>query len=137
MRLEGRISRQGKYWAVDVPIIGVYTQGRTKKEAFVMVADAIESVVNKEGFKIKVFPGREDYFEIGADDQRSLIAYLLKWQRSKSGLTLSEASKRMGMKSHNSYARYEQGRAMPTIEQLNKLFSAVCEKDFVLTECVV
>jgi transcriptional regulator with XRE-family HTH domain len=41
----------------------------------------------------------------------------------------------MGMKSHNAYARYEQGKAMPTLDQLNRLFLAVCGKDFVLTEC--
>jgi len=135
MRLEGKVSKQGKYWAVDVPIIGVFTQGHTKKEAFDMVADAIESVINKKGFKVKVYPGHDNYFEIGADDQRTLIAYLLRWQRAKSGLTLIEVSRRMGMKSHNAYARYEQGKAMPTLDQLNRLFSAVCGKDFVLTEC--
>ena len=110
MRLEGKICKQGKYWAVDVPIIGVFTQGHTKKEAFEMVADAIESVINKKSFKVKVYPGHDDYFEIGTDDQRTLIAYLLRWQRAKSGLTLIEVSRRMGMKSHNAYARYEQER---------------------------
>lgn len=135
MRLEGNMSKQGKYWAADVPLIGVFTQGRTKKEAYDMVADAIEAVINKEGFQVTVYPGRDGYFEVGAQDQRALIAYLLRWQRAKSGLTLNEVSRRMGMKSHNAYARYEQGKAMPTIEQLNRLFSAVCGKDFVLTEC--
>lgn len=135
MRLEGKMSKQGRYWAADVPLIGVFTQGRTKKEAYDMVADAIEAVVNKEGFQVTVYPGRDGYFEVGALDQRALIAYLLRWQRAKSGLTLNEVSRRMGMKSHNAYARYEQGKAMPTIEQLNRLFSAVCGKDFVLNEC--
>lgn len=135
MRLEGRIGKHGRYWAADVSMIGVFTQGRTKKEAFDMVADAIEAVVNKGGFKVKVYPGRGEYFEVGSEDQRTLIAYLLRWQRAKSGLTLIEVSRRMGMKSHNTYARYEQGTAIPTIEQLNRLFSAVCGKDFVLTEC--
>ena len=51
MRLEGKVSKQGKYWAVDVPIIGVFTQGHTKKEAFDMVADAIESVIKKRASK--------------------------------------------------------------------------------------
>lgn len=135
MRLEGKMSKQGKRWAADVPLIGVFTQGRTKREAYDMVADAIEAVVNKEGFQVTVYPGSDGYFEVGAQDQRALIAYLLRWQRAKSGLTLNEVSHRMGMKSHNAYARYEQGKAMPTIEQLNRLFSAVCGKDFVLTEC--
>ena len=39
MRVEGRFctGRSGKWWAIEVPILDIYTQGRTKKEAFEML----------------------------------------------------------------------------------------------------
>jgi hypothetical protein len=94
MRLSGKIKRVDRFWAVEIPILNVFTQGYTKKEAYIMVADAVESLVNKEGFKIKIFPGKNSYFEIGSSDAAVLIALLLRRQRTKYGLTLEEVSKK-------------------------------------------
>ena len=33
MRLVGRVFRSGRYWAIEVPMLGVVTQGSTKKDA--------------------------------------------------------------------------------------------------------
>ena len=135
MRLAGRVFRSGKYWAIEVPILGIVTQGRTKKDAYDMVADAIESLASKKDFKVNVFPGKESYFELASENVAALTAFLLRRQRIKHGLTLVEVSKRLGAKSHNTYARYEQGRAVPTIEKFNLLLSALSEdNDFVLSE---
>ncbi len=135
MRFAGRVFKVGKYWAIEVPILSVVTQGHTKKEAYEMIADAIESLVNKEGFKVEVFPQKGDYFEIGSSDLAALSAFLLRRQRMKRGLTLAEVAKRLGAKSHNTYARYEQGKSIPTIEKLNQLLSALSpDIDFVLME---
>jgi len=39
----------------------------------------------------------------------------------------------LGAKSRNAYARYEQGRSVPTVEKLDKLLQAVSGgRDFVL-----
>lgn len=135
MRFEGIVFKVDKYWAIEVPILNVTTQGRTKKEAFEMIADAIESLVNKEKFKIDVYPGKGEYFEIGSQDQSSLVAFLLRRLRLKRGISLSEIAQRLGARSHNAYARYEQGKSVPTIEKLSELLSAVSPgKDFVLVE---
>ncbi len=135
MRLAGRVFKVGKFWAIEVPILGVVTQGHTKKEAYEMIADAIESLVNKKGFKVEVFPGKGDYFELGSPDLSTLTAFLLRRQRMKQGLTLVEVAKRLGAKSHNTYARYEQGKSIPTIEKFSKLLSALSpDNDFVLVE---
>ena len=99
-----------------------------------MIADAIETLVNKAHFKIRVFPGKGEYFEIGASDESALTAFLLRRERTKSGLTLAEVARKLGSKSLNTYARYEQGRAVPTVPKLSELLSAVASsKDFVLT----
>jgi hypothetical protein len=135
MRLSGHVFKVDKYWAIEVPILGVVTQGHTKKEAYDMITDAIELLVNKKGFKVEVFPGRGQYFEVSSPDLATLIAFLLRRQRMKQGLTLVDVAKRLGAKSHNSYARYEQGKSIPTIEKFGQLLSAVSpDNDFVLVE---
>lgn len=134
MRFAGRVFKEGRYWAIEVPILGIVTQGRTKKEAFEMIADAIESLVNKSGFRIDVFTGKGDYIEIGSSDQGALIAFLLRRQRTKQGLSLSEVTRLLGAKSKNTYARYEQGKSVPTVSKLHQLLTAVSSSDFVLIE---
>jgi len=134
VRLAGQVIKAGKYWAIEVPILDIVTQGRSKKEAYEMIADSIESLANKKGFEIVVYPGKGSYFEIGSSDITSMIALLLRRQRIKHGLTLIEVSKRLGAKSHNSYARYEQGRSVPTIDKFSLLLSALSDdNDFVIT----
>ena len=134
MRFAGRVFKEGKFWAIEVPILGIVTQGRTKKDAFEMIADAIEALVNKPEFKIDVFPRKGDYFEIGSADQGTLIAFLLRRQRAKRGLSLSDVTRLLGAKSQNTYARYEQGKSIPTVSKLNQLLTAVSTNDFVLVE---
>ena len=135
MRFGGRIIKSGRYWAIEVPILGVFTQGRTKKEAYEMIADAIESLVNKEEFKVEVYPGKGEYFEVYSQDLPAMIAFLLRRQRVRHGLSLAEVADRLGGKSLNTYARYEQGKSVPTIEKFSQLLSAVSpERDFVLVE---
>ena len=101
MRFAGQVFKSGKYWAIEVPILSVVTQGRTKREAFEMIADAIETLVNKPGFKVQVFPGKGEYFEVGASDEAALTAFLLRRARIKSGLTLAEVARRLGSTSLN------------------------------------
>jgi hypothetical protein len=138
MRFAGRILKAGRYWAIEVPILGVATQGRTKAEAYGMIADAIESLVDKRGFRIQVHRGKGEYLEVGSPDPGTLIAFLLRRARTKAGLSLAEVAERLGARSLNAYARYEQGRAIPTIQKLTELFAAVSPKrDLVLDESLI
>ncbi len=135
MRFSGRILRDGRYWVIEVPILGVCTQGFSEKDAYFMIADAIEELVYKDGFKITVHPGEGGHFEIEATDTAALIAFMLKQERLRSGLSLQQVAERLGVKSHNAYARYEQGRSVPTIEKLAELYAAVSPgSDMVLGE---
>lgn len=50
-------------------------------------------------------------------------------------MTSRAVARRLGAKSLNSYARYEQGKSVPTIEKLGVLISAVTPgNDFVIDE---
>ncbi len=135
MRFEGRVFKVGHHWAVEVAILGVVSQGRTRSDALEMIADAVESLVNKKGFEVAVFAGSGEYFEIGASDQAALTALLLRRTRLKAGLSLADVAARLGARSLNAYARYEQGRTTPSVQKLSDLLSAVVpDRDFVLVE---
>jgi len=125
MRFEGRIEKDGRYWLVEIPAFDALTQGRTKREALEMAADLLETMAGAPGFKVTVFPGGRETFEVGANRTRVLLALLLRRQRERQGLTLAEAARRLGQRSRNAYARYEQGKAMPTVEKLEELLEAI------------
>jgi DNA-binding XRE family transcriptional regulator len=134
MRLVGRVFKVGRFWAIEVPILGVVTQGRTRKEAFEMIADAIESLANTPDLKIDVRLGAGGAFTVGSKDSTALAAFLLRRMREKQGLSLSDAARKLGASSRNAYARYEQGRATPSLQKLADLILAMTGKDFVLSE---
>ena len=126
MRFEGRVTKEGRFWLADIPAFDALTQGRTKREALEMAKDLLETMADSSGFKITVYPaGRGETFEVGANQLRVLVALLLRRQRERQGLTLAEAARRMGQRSRNAYARYEQGKAMPTVEKLDQLLRAI------------
>jgi len=135
MRFSGRVFKDGKFWLAEIPILDLMTQGRTKKDAYAMVADMLETMVNKKGFKIDIYKGKNDGFEVGSFDSKYLVSLLLQRKRELSGLSLSQVAKRLGASSRNAYARYEQGKSVPSVEKLNHLLQAVCpDTDIVIGE---
>jgi len=133
MRFYGRVYKDGKFWLAEVPILDAMTQGHTRKEAYAMVEDLLETLVNRPGFSVTVHPGKHGDFEVSATDPRVLIGLLLRRQREMSGLSLSQAAERLGAKSRNAYARYERGTSMPSLEKLSELYRAVAPgRDIVL-----
>jgi len=114
------------------------TQGRSRKEALEMISDMMESMINIKGFKVEVLLGVQNEFEVVSKDIKLLIRLLLHRKRQTSGLSLSEAAARLGASSRNAYARYEQGRSVPTIEKLDELLHAVSpDVDIVIQKSVV
>jgi len=133
MRLAGRIRREGRHWLAEVPMLDALTQGRTRAEAFEMVADLVATMAPVDAFKVEVFPGRGEDFEIGSADAAGLVATMLRRQREKHGLSLSDVARRLGARSKTAYARYEQGRSVPTVGKLFELLAAVApSQDYVL-----
>ena len=137
MRFYGKVYKDGKFWLAELPLIDAMTQGHTRKEAYAMVEDLLESLANRPGFKVTVHPGKHGDFEVSSNDPRVLISLFLRRQRERSGLSLSEAARRLGAKSRNAYARYEQGTSMPSLEKLTELYHAVAPgSDIVLHHSV-
>jgi predicted RNase H-like HicB family nuclease len=127
MRFEGRVwkDKGSKYWLIEVPLLDIMTQGTSKSDAYCMIADAIESLVNRKGFKTDVRPLNKELFTVGANPESVIVALMLKRQRESHHLTLLEVARRLGQKSPNAYARYEQGTSLPTVEKLNQLMKAI------------
>jgi hypothetical protein len=56
MRLSGRIWKDGKFWLAEVPMLDATTQGHSEREALRMTADLVETMADKKGLKVAVFP---------------------------------------------------------------------------------
>lgn len=128
MWITGNLIRQGKFWAVAVPCLQDYTQGRTKKEAYEMAKDMLEVLADSEGFaglEVTVRPLAGDSFLAGSPDTKRFAAFVLRRWRKAHNLTLAEAAQRLGIASPNAYARYEQGKNEPTLSQMERLVNSI------------
>jgi hypothetical protein len=125
MRFPGRVKKDGRLWLAEIPAFDALTQGRTKRDAFAMAGDLIETRADVKGFRATVYPTGGDTFEIGANRTDVFLALLLRRQRERSGMTLEAAAKKLGQRSKNAYARYEQGKSMPTVQKLEELLKAI------------
>jgi helix-turn-helix protein len=138
MRFQGKLYKDGKFWLVEVPVFAATTQGRTRKDALAMIADWFATMIDRPGFSVTVHEGKQDTFELSASDTKAMVGLLLQRQRQLHGLSLAAAAERLGAKSRNAYARYEQGGSMPTVDKLDKLLQAVSGgRDFVLSPSVI
>lgn len=135
MRFEGKISRDGRFWLAEIPLLDAMTQGRTRKEALEMIADWLETMVNRRGFHARVHTRGRGEFEVAGSNAAAMTALLLRRLREASGTSLSEVASRLGATSRNAYARYERGDAVPTLEKLDALVKAASAGgDFVIRE---
>jgi len=138
MRFAGRVEKARTWWAIEVPDLGAFSQGKTKGEAYAMICDAIEEMVDKPNFSVDVHRGKGGYFEVGSTDDATLVAFFLRQQRGLSGKTLEQVVHNLGQTSVNAYARYEQGASVPTIDKLTELLRALePDADFVLRKSVL
>jgi predicted RNase H-like HicB family nuclease len=135
MRFEGKLTRDGKFWLAEIPLLDAMTQGRTRKEALEMIADWVETMVDRRGFRAEVHPRGKAEFEISANSPAALTALLLRRRREATGASLRDVASRLGASSRNAYARYERGDAIPSLEKLDQLLKAAAPgHDFVIRD---
>lgn len=134
VKFEGGVVKAGKYWSVEVPALDIVTQGRSKKDAYMMIKEAIELQVGVRGFEVEIHPMHDNDFVIHAkknSDDKHLIALLLKQQRAKYGLTSSEVARRLHITKH-AYAQYEQARSLPSLTKVEEFIHAMSRKAHVV-----
>lgn len=133
MRFRGNLCKDGRWWLAEVPVFDAMTQGRTRKEALDMIADWFVTLVDRKGFSVRIHSTGKATFEVSSADARAMVSLLLQRQRQMSGLTLAQAAERLGVRSRNAYARYEQGVSVPTVEKLDQLLRAIApDRDIVV-----
>ena len=127
MKLEGKIwkSSTSRYWLAEVRDLDLVTQGTSRRDAAEMLRDAIESLVNRAGFLVKVETDRDGRCTIGSNNDAVLVAFMLRALRAREGLSVREVASRLGAKSPNAYAQYETGRVAPSIDTLSRLLAAL------------
>ncbi len=131
MELEGRVWKDGRWWIIEVPCLNITTQGKTKKNAFVMIQDAVLELMTSyfnnlnEKFEISVHEYNGDCFGLTSNNNNLLLSFLLIRQREESGLSIREVAKRLSAKSPNTYAQYEKGKISFSIDQYEKLIHAI------------
>lgn len=138
IKFEGSVFKSGKYWPISVPALGVYTQGLSKKDALFMLKDALELAIYEPGFTVRVTLFSKNRVIVQterAEDDRHLIALLLKNQRAEHGLSIQEVADRLGVSKH-AYAQYEQARATPSLSKIEEFISAMNKRVHVVLELV-
>ena len=124
MKFQGKAFKNGKFWLADIPFPELMTQGRTKKELLLMVEDLFVTLADKKGFEVNVKCTKDGILEIGSNNNKVMIGLLLKRKRQLNSLTIQQVAERLGSTSKNAYARYEQGKTLPSIDKLQDLLNA-------------
>lgn len=138
MKIDGFMTKEGRWYIVEMPLLDAITQGRTKKEALEMAKDWVESMVDKDGFSAEasLIAGEKYRFTVTVSDAGLLVALILRRRREAAGLSLSDVATRLGAVSKNTYARYERGSSVPSIVKFTELLHAVDpEHDVSLALC--
>jgi len=125
VKIEGYIRKVGKFWAVEIPLLLIHSQGRTKKDALEMAEDAVETVVSKTGFRAHANLVDGARFVIGANNEQALFATILKQQRGSKDLSIRDVAARLGSKSPTSYSRYESGQLSLSIDKFTEILGAI------------
>jgi predicted RNase H-like HicB family nuclease len=131
MELEGRFWKDGRWWIIEIPCLNIATQGRTKKDALLMIQDAVFELMTtyfsklSKTFKIAVHEYKGNCFGLTSNDSKLLLSFLLIRQREQSGLSVRDVAKRLSSKNPNSYAQYEKGKINFSIDQYEKLMHAI------------
>ena len=129
MQIEGKIAppkgRKNRFWSVEIPLLEIYTQGKSREDAYRMVKDAVESLVNKKGFSVTVTPDKGNAFGVSSNDFATFLSFVLARLRTSHHLSAREVAERLSSSSPNAYARYERGKAMPKLDTLLQLLRAI------------
>lgn len=119
MVFEAKVYKSGKFWISEAPVLDAMTQGTTKAEAIEMLKDWIRSALDQP-VKVEIKESGNSLL-VSAPTTPQLTSLVLKRLRERMGLTVREAAKLLGFKSHNAYAQYERGTIEPKLSQLERI----------------
>ncbi|MBI1860358.1 MAG: hypothetical protein HYR96_05515 [Deltaproteobacteria bacterium] len=123
-------------WGVGVPILGVFSQGRTRADALKAIVSAVREAAGDRKLKVSSQLLDGTTFALFATDSQRIMSFMLAQQRSSVGLTVRAASKKLGSNSPNTFGRYESGWAQASLEKLVQLVGSVSDQRFFLIKLV-
>ena len=132
MKLEGRVWKDHKFWLVELPLLDLLTQGKSKKNALFMIKDAVELLINDKSFSCKIIPTKDKIFYLDTEEIDLLIPLILKRLRERNNLSIREVAERLGHKSHTAYARYETGKVKASLDKFVECVKVIDEHDLIL-----
>ena len=139
MLIEGKIWQDGKHWIAEVSMLDAATQGATRKQALGMIEDLLRTMAKEEinqRINFKVGQCENDHFAVKPSKADYIPALILKRMRMKNEQTVQDVVDRLGEKSKNAYAAYEQGRHIPGLFKWQELLSAICPKTEMVLKIV-
>ena len=95
MKLEGRVWKDHKFWLVELPLLDLLTQGKSKKNALFMIKDAVELLINDKSFSCKIIPTKDKTFYLDTEEIDLLIPLILKRLRERNNLSIREVAERL------------------------------------------
>jgi len=113
-----------KFHSVEIPTLGIHTQGKNFKDSLAMARDALELLLGI-AIEIEAVGKDKDEFTVTSKNLKPLVARYLETRREKAGWTLKQVAQKIGATSLNAYAQYEKGKAMPSVEKLRELTDAI------------
>ena len=128
MKYHFKVYKEGtKFWAHGLELEGCVTQGDNYEELCFNMVEALNLYVNEpaDSTHLAALPDEkiqlsDDIVEVPLDPDIAL-AFLVRYNRIKLGLTQQEASKKMGFETIYSYQRLESAKCNPTLKMLAKI----------------
>lgn len=83
MRFEGTVSRDGRFWLAEIPLLDAMTQGRTRAEALEMICDWLETMIDRADFRATIYPRGKNEFEVSGSHVGALTALMRRRQPAR------------------------------------------------------
>jgi hypothetical protein len=102
--------------------VGIFTEGTSRKGAYDMAKDAVETVIEAD-LDIVIDPLSEENFIVLLSYCTEVVARVLKRIRANAKMTITEVAKEMNSQYANAYAQYEQGKSLPSAEKFAEILT--------------
>lgn len=122
LRIKGTAKQAGEKWTVNCDAINFGMTETSKQTAMDMLLRALCEAIGSEP---ELMWRDDEQFELVFNNDRPVIAFMLRAAREKSNLSLSGMCALLGTQSKTTVAQYETGKHSPGIAKLCELFNVL------------
>lgn len=127
MMLRGRVYKNGAHWLIECPALDAMSQAKTKREAYEMLVDWIQTALDQPKFEVAIIPdsATAEGFDISFVDFKPIMGLMIERTRQKHEMTLDDIAKHMGLKSRSNISHYETGKHALNLDKAQEIFDAM------------